>query len=206
MPNHLGTCAHCDDLIAKRSLLQNTFYRRWTEGTLPVPALKDYARECGAFIRVISIGWKATGEPDVALREDGHARVWEQTFAAGLNTSVAEPEVKEVADLVSVARELFTDPVTSVGALYAFEAQQPLTARAKLNGLIEHYTELPRTLGEYFWLHTEDYDEPLLLATKMNALRPNDKVRAFNACDRMTQALDDALTGIHAPYVNQARA
>jgi pyrroloquinoline-quinone synthase len=201
MSAHTATVSsRCDEVIAKYSLLRHAFYRRWTDGMLPVPALKDYAREYGTFIRSIGRGWEAVGEPGIARVEDGHAEVWESTFADGLGTSVTAPKVKEVADLVAVSRELFAQRATAVGGLYAFEAQQPLIAQAKLKGLREHYAQLPERCGEYFRLHSEGYDEPSLLADEMNAMSLGDQERAFAACERMCQALSSALTGIHAPY------
>ena len=108
--------------------------------------------------------------------------------------------IPEVASLVETARELFADRVTALGALYAFESQQPYTAQSKLKGLREHYSTLPECCGEYFRLHTDDFDEPALLAGHMNALPAADAERAVAACPRMSAALHDALTGIHTPH------
>lgn len=192
--------ARCDAAVARRSLLQHPFYLAWSEGTLPVPALKDYARDYGAFIRTVGEGWAAVGEAHIAGIEEGHADVWAHTFAAGLDTEVDAPVIPEVAALVDTARELFTDRVTALGALYAFESQQPYTAQSKLKGLQEHYQQLPECCGEYFRLHTDDFDEPTLLATHMDALAAPDAERAVLACERLSVALHDALTGIHAPH------
>ncbi len=130
----------CDAAIARHRLLDHPFYQAWSSGTLPVPALRDYAREYGAFIGQVGAGWAAVGEERIAQVEAGHAQVWARTFAASLDTTVAAPQVTEVAALVAVADSLFQDRVTALGALYAFEAQQPLTAQAKAKGLAEHYT------------------------------------------------------------------
>lgn len=190
----------CDEAVARRRLLQHPFYRAWSDGTLPVPALRDYARDYGAFIGTVSQGWEAVGETHIAGVEVGHADVWAHTFAAGLETSVDAPVIPEVAALVGTARTLFADRVTALGALYAFESQQPYTAQSKLKGLREHYTALPECCGEYFRLHTDDFDEPALLAEHMNALPAAESERAVAACERMSVALHEALTGIHAPH------
>jgi pyrroloquinoline-quinone synthase len=192
--------ARCDDAVANRSLLRHPFYLAWSAGTLPVAALRDYAREYGAFIRTVGQGWETVGEAHIAGIEEGHAQVWENTFAAGLETPVDVPQTAEVAALVDTARELFAGPVTALGALYAFESQQPFTAQSKAAGLKEHYAQLPDCCGEYFRLHEADFEEPALLAGKMNALSEHEQERALAACERMTQSLHDALTGIHAPY------
>ena len=191
----------CDEAVARRSLLQHPFYLAWSDGTLPVPALRDYARDYGAFIGAVAQGWEAVGEAHIAGVEVGHAAVWSHTFAAGLETSVDDrAQIPAVVALVDTARALFADRTTALGALYAFESQQPYTAQSKLRGLREHYRQLPDCCGEYFRLHTDDFDEPALLADHMNALPPADAARAVAACESLSVALHDALTGIHAPH------
>ena len=192
--------ARCDAAVARRSLLQHPFYLAWSAGTLPVAALKDYAHDYGAFIRTVGAGWETVGGADIAGGGEGHAQVWENTFAAGLDTHVGAPRNAEVAVLVDTAHELFAAPVTALGALYAFESQQPFTAQSKLAGLREHYAQLPACCGEYFRLHQDDFDEPALLAAKMNALPEDQQACAAAACERLSQSLHDALTGLYAPY------
>jgi pyrroloquinoline-quinone synthase len=197
------TSSQCDALIAGHSLLRHPFYIAWSDGTLPVSALKDYAREYGAFIRTISQGWAKTGNAHVARVEEGHAMIWEREFAASLGTSVTgQPQVAEVAALVATARELFSDKATALGALYAFEAQQPLTAQSKLKGLGDHYQQLPERAGLYFDLHKDDFAEPAMLAGAMETLSEEDRARALAACEKMCEALYDALTGVHAPHAD----
>ena len=192
--------ARCDAAVGRRSLLQHPFYVAWTEGTLPVPALKDYAREYGAFIRTVGQGWEMAGEHHIASVEEGHAAVWENTFASGLDTAVEVPRVPEVAALVRTATELFASETTALGALYAFESQQPFTAQSKLAGLQAHYAQLPECCGEYFRLHEDDFEEPELLAGKMNALTLDEQAVAVAACESLSQRLHDALSGLYAPY------
>ena len=193
----------CDDHIAARSLLDHAFYVAWSEGTLPVDALKDYARDYGSFIRTVGDGWASVGEPHIAGIEAGHAEVWNSTFAAGLDTAVTdEPQTEAARDLAAAARELFgRGRASALGALYAFEAQQPHTARTKLTGLQTHYTDLPACCGEYFRLHCDDHDEPAYLGAQINALAVEDQESALAACERMSRSLHDALTGLHAPYL-----
>jgi pyrroloquinoline-quinone synthase len=161
-----AVAARCDTAVAARSLLQHPFYLAWSDGTLPVPALRDYARDYGAFIRTVSQGWETVGELHIASVERGHAEV------------------------------------CALGALYAFESQQPFTAQSKLAGLRAHYAELPLCCGEYFRLHEDDFEEPALLAEKMTALPAADQTRAVAACERLSVALHDALTGLYAPYLS----
>ena len=190
----------CDSIIAARSLLQHPFYQSWSEGRLPVEALRDYAREYGAFIDTIAAGWRAALEPRIASIEEGHAELWRSTFAASLETEVHTPAIPEAASLVNTAEKLFSTHSTALGALYAFEAQQPQTAERKLKGLREHYVQLPASCGDYFEQHLGDYDEPAHLAEKLNALPPVAHDEALRACDAMCDALYEALSGIHAPH------
>lgn len=190
----------CQQAIEKYNLLRHPFYVAWSEGRLPVAALRDYAREYGAFIRTIGEGWSRVGEEKIAKVEDGHATVWERTFAASLGTSIGEPGMQGVTDLVSTSRELFAQEAAALGALYAFEAQQPHTAQSKLKGLREHYNHLPGKVGEYFRLHETDFAEPALLAAKMDALDSVRGEQALAACERTAAALHNALTAIYEPY------
>jgi pyrroloquinoline-quinone synthase len=197
------TSRRCDAVIARHSLLQHPFYLAWNDGTLPVAALADYAREYGAFIETISEGWDRIGSPAIATVEEEHAQIWDRTFAAGLGTSVTSPRIEEVAGLVGTSRELFAERATALGGLYAFESQQPETAESKLKGLRDHYSQLPQTCGGYFEIHRDDYAEPSLLATEIDSLSEVDQERVVDACERMCRGLYDALTGIHAPYVSE---
>ncbi len=191
---------HLDRVIEKHSLLNHPFYVAWSNGELPLAALRDYAGEYGAFIATISDGWRAVGNGAVAAVEEHHTQVWEASFAASLGTSVSQPVVPQVGDLVALSREMFADNVTALGALYAFESQQPLTAQTKLTGINEHYSQLPEASGDYFRLHEMDYDEPAMLAHQIECLAQPDRERALDACMRMSQALYDALTGIYASH------
>ena len=190
----------CQQAIEKYNLLRHPFYVAWSEGRLPVTALRDYAREYGAFIRTIGEGWSRVGEEKLAKVEEGHAMVWERTFAASLGTSIGEPGLQGAADLVSTSRELFAQETTALGALYAFEFQQPHTAQSKLKGLREHYSHLPEKIGEYFRLHETDFEEPALLAAKMDALDEVHGEQVVSACERTAAALHNALTAIYEPY------
>ena len=196
------TSRRCDGVIAHHSLLQHPFYVAWSEGTLPVAALSDYAREYGAFVDTIAQGWDIVGSPEIARVEEEHADIWDKTFAAGLGTSVTSPQIEQVAKLVEISRELFAERATALGGLYGFEAQQPQTAQSKLKGLREHYPQLPQSCGEYFNLHRHDYHEPSLLAAEIDSLGDVDRERALGACERMCRGLYDALTGIHTSYVH----
>ena len=190
----------CDQAIATYRLLDHPFYEAWNKGTLPVAALSDYAREYGAFIETIAEGWSTVGASEIAEVEREHAEIWRSGFAAGLGTAVTTPQVDEVKRLVDISNGLFADRATALGALYAFEAQQPGTSESKLTGLKKFYADLPVGTQKYFDIHRTDYDEPALLASEIDSLVGTERERAVSACEQMSRGLYDALTGIHAPY------
>lgn len=206
MENRVDTVGKCDAAIARHELLNHPFYQSWSAGTLPIAALRDYAREYGAFIATIDSGWRTLGENEVARHEIDHARVWDRTFAAALATSVEAPRTAEVGTLLETARECFASEASAIGALYAFEAQQPATAKSKLLGLKAHYAALPAATGEYFELHSGDYDEKALLVERMAKLDDVGSAEVVAACERMSRALYDALSGIHGPYAGHCAA
>ncbi len=181
--------------ISRWNLLDSAFYQAWNAGELSTDSLALYAREYGAFISTIADGWAAHGDAVIAAEEREHVELWRR-FAGSLGTDIGEAETPAVAKLVQSARKRFSDPVESLGALYAFEAQQPATSVSKLEGLRKHY-DLGPEAEVYFDVHKDDLDEPALLLERMKALPEADRQRAVAACDEMAQALRAALDGIY---------
>jgi pyrroloquinoline-quinone synthase len=164
-----------DHRIRRRHLLGHPFYTSWVAGTLPMEAMQEYARQYYAFEsnfpRVLSALHARSEQPEVrrALLENlwdeehgeaNHAELWlrfadgvgagrEATREAGWNASTRE--------LVSSYHEVATrGPVAAgVAAVYAYEAQVPAVARAKIDGLKANYgIEDPATLT-FFEVHAE---------------------------------------------------
>lgn len=187
--------------IKSFDLLQHAFYRAWSEGTLPTETLAKYAREYGAFIRSLPAGWRTLGNENYAKIEEAHANLWDR-FATALKTTVGDkPEVTEVSTLVAVAKEAFeAGEAATIGALYAFEVQQPATAASKLEGLKTHYTALPNDVQPYFKAHENDVEERDMLEALIEKLPADQKLLAQASCARMSEALYNALTGIHGEH------
>ncbi len=181
-------------IVARWNLLNHPFYQAWSAGTLPVEALRDYAREYGAFIQELPNGWLSQQDAETAHEETEHIELWEQ-FAEALGTSLGEAQKPAVRTLVATACQLFRDPVTALGALYAFEVQQPATAHSKLEGLDRHYS-LPEGVRPYFVVHSANHHEAEKLIARLQALAPADQERAVQACEQMCKALWDALTDL----------
>jgi pyrroloquinoline-quinone synthase len=186
-----------DAVVARYDLLKHPFYQAWSAGTLPHSALKTYAEEYGSFVQTVPAGWAGHGDVRTASEEVTHAVLWERFANALGTTSIEEPKLAATQALVADCEELYKDPVTALGGLYAFEAQQPLTATSKLKGLQEHYWELPRDVEPYFAVHCDDIHEMQWIVERLEERPDDDKRRAVEACERVAKGLWDALTDIH---------
>ncbi len=187
-----------DQRIEPWKLLRHPFYQAWESGELPVEALKTYAREYGAFIGQLPAGWRLLLDDGTAQEEREHAALWDQ-FALGLETAVGEPELPAVGALVAASNKLFSHLETALGALYAFEAQQPETAKSKLDGLRKHY-RLPGLAEAYFEAHTANQHEAAKLLSQIGMLHQDDRELALDACTEMSEALWAALTDIYEKH------
>ena len=184
-----------DSKISKYNLLQHPFYQAWSAGELPVDALKCYAREYGAFISTLPKGWETLNDAETAEEETEHIEMW-QDFADGLDTEISEAQIPQVKALLDTADNLFSNSNTALGALYAFEVQQPETAKSKLTGLKEFY-QLPDKVEPYFVTHSHNEHEAEKLLDLIDALPADSQEVVVEACEQMSRALWDALTGIH---------
>jgi pyrroloquinoline-quinone synthase len=101
----------------------------------------------------------------------------------------------EVTALVEGTMKLFSSRASAIGALYAFEAQQPSTARSKLDGLREHY-DLGRAGEAYFALHADDYGEKEMLSREAMRLGAEERSEAIAACEKTCRAMWRALDGV----------
>jgi pyrroloquinoline-quinone synthase len=184
-----------DSSVARFDLQQHPFYQAWRNGTLPVEALATYARDYGAFIRTIDQGWTTVGQDSYAAEERVHAEMWD-AFAADLGVTVGAAQTNAVAQLVECARGLFSSPATALGALYAFEAQQPKTSQSKLDGLLAHYNVSDKA-REYFAVHCGDYAEAQWIRDAAAGLSGADAAACDSACAAACEALWNALSGIY---------
>ena len=184
-----------DSKIAKYNLLNHPFYQAWSAGELSVDALKCYAREYGAFISTLPNGWDTLNDHETVEEETEHIDMWAD-FASGLNTEVSEAQIPQVKTLLETADKLFSDEDSALGALYAFEAQQPETAKSKLAGLKDFY-QLPEKVEPYFETHSHNEHEAEKLLARIGELSTDSQETVVHACEQMSSALWDALTGIH---------
>ena len=194
----MSTVHPLDRPIARWNLLESKFYRAWSAGTLPVGALQNYAAQYGSFIAAVPRGWEAHGDSATAAVERSHVELWRR-FAGALGADIESPSNAGVARLTATARKLFAAPAESIGALYAFEAQQPAAAASKLQGLREHYALDPAG-EEYFAVHEVDEDEPRALRERFDALTGGEQQAALGACRTMCRELRAALDALYDEY------
>lgn len=158
--------------IAERSLLEHPFYRAWSEGTLELERLRDYARQYyhfeRAFPRFLSAIHARTESPgirqllldnlwDEEHGERNHPALWLE-FAEALGLSRAEVEASEPHPRTRALVEHYAEaaaraPVAeALAALFAYEAQVPAVAWEKIKGLGERYGMRPEQF-EFFSVH-----------------------------------------------------
>jgi pyrroloquinoline-quinone synthase len=182
-----------DAIVSRYDLNEHPFYRAWQAGTLPRCKLAAYASGYAPFIETIELGWRSLGDHEHAAIERDHAQLWNSFREAVGPTS--EPPCPETRALVEEALRAFADPSESLGLLYAFESQQPSTARSKLEGLHAHYA-LSEEQSAYFRVHANDYGEREYLRGRTAQLVPSEYARARDACERACRAMWLALDGI----------
>lgn len=181
-------------ILEEWSLLKHPFYQAWSDGTLPGHALKLYSREYASFIGTVAQGWEACGDSEIAEEERDHYELWNQ-FATSLGNSETGAQLPAVQSLVSACDKAYGDYATALGALYAFEYQQPATSASKLEGLRTHYRDLNAD-EVYFEVHVDDLEEPALLREKMSELSDEELQQALDSCETVAKELWNALSGI----------
>jgi pyrroloquinoline-quinone synthase len=184
-----------DALIQQFDLNAHPFYQEWRAGTLPTRSLSQYAGEYAAFVGTIALGWETVGEPGYAEEEREHEVLWSH-FQAELKGD-ATAALPSTSTLVTAAKNLFqAGRSEALGALYAFEAQQPHTSRSKLDGLNEHYS-LSDAAKEYFVVHADDVHEIDDIRAQVQGLTESEFARAKNACAVVCTSMLGALDGIY---------
>jgi pyrroloquinoline-quinone synthase len=181
-------------IISRFDLNTHPFYESWRAGTLPVEKLRDYAAEYGAFVGTIGSGWNTLGLAEYVAEEGEHVQLWDR-FASGLGTSAGASRAHTKA-LAGVASAMFSSKPEAVGALFAFESQQPETAASKLNGLNEHYS-MPDEAKEYFVVHARQHSEIDDLKALIGSMSDEEFLRAKSACTLLAAAMWSGLDGVY---------
>jgi pyrroloquinoline quinone (PQQ) biosynthesis protein C len=123
-------------------LLDHPFYTGWMAGEIPVSSLAAYHSSYDEFIRKVPGYWQRVvdafqpgvpGVSSVVEEERYHVRLWE-LWGRRLTHPESFPRLNTLIDSLDAMT-----PSALLGALQAFEMQQPEVARTKKQGLISHY-------------------------------------------------------------------
>ncbi|HWP31057.1 MAG TPA: hypothetical protein VNK96_04950 [Fimbriimonadales bacterium] len=186
------------EIILQYDLNKHPFYVAWREGTLPIEKLQRYAHDYGKFIASIPKAWETLSENRIANEERYHVSLWEE-FRNAVDEKVGRrisfSSIPEMEELCMEAERCFKKPAESLGALYAFEYQQPGTSKTKLEGLRKFY-HLEENGEKYFEVHENDFAEPKLLEKRIKKLQNRDYLCAKIACSRMSASIWRALDGL----------
>ncbi|MFL6755752.1 MAG: CADD family putative folate metabolism protein [Sphingomicrobium sp.] len=213
--------ASIDEKVAERAMLSHPFYQAWTEGRLPVDALRSYARQyfhhVEAFPRAVSAVHSAcpdrggrrmlaenlAEEEGIAAGKQDHAALW-LMFACGLGESEANVRAQqlnaETQALIETFRRLSHQSYAAgLGALYAYESQFPAVASAKIEGLIDRYGIKDEETLRFFRVHeSADVEHSAVCRALLDGLPDGDRAQAIAAGEELADALWNFLSGVEA--------
>jgi pyrroloquinoline-quinone synthase len=208
-----------DALIEERHLLNHPFYQAWRAGTLPTEALQEYARQYYAFEstfpRILSALHSRTERADLRASlldnlwdeehgEENHAELWLR-FAEGIGVERDDVRGASWNDNTRALVDGYLDtavrdPVAAgVAAVYAYEAQVPPVAQAKIDGLRERYgIDDERTLA-FFATHAYlDVEHSQAERQMVAELAEADEEAVLAATRRALDAWWSFLDGVHS--------
>jgi pyrroloquinoline-quinone synthase len=213
--------AAIDAKVAARAMLSHPFYQAWTDGTLPLDTLRQYARQyfhhVEAFPRAVSAVHSAcpdregrrmlaenlAEEEGVEAGKQDHASLW-MMFACGLGENEAAVREQglnvETQALIDTFRRLSRKSYASgLGALYAYESQFPRVAAAKIDGLIERYGIADEPTLRFFKVHeSADVEHSRVCRELLDRLSDDERIEAVEAGEELAGALWNFLSGVEA--------
>jgi pyrroloquinoline-quinone synthase len=197
-----------DAMIERRSLLTHSFYTKWVAGTLPREAIQDYARQYYAFESEFPRFLSAihTAIPGADARrivldnlwdeehgEENHAELWLR-FAEGMGVDrrdVAGARRTDATEhLVETYRRASTSsPIAGLAAMHAYERQVPDVARAKIDGLRDHYGVTDERTTRFWSVHEKlDVDHSGAERELLTEMGRDDPETAVRATERALEA------------------
>ena len=216
----MDALARIDEAIARRDLLTHPFYTKWVDGTLPVECLQEYGRQYHAFEQAFPTFLSALHSrcDDRATRQallenlwdeehgpNNHRELWLR-FAEGIgvgrdDVESSEPNPATQALLDVYERATREAPVAAgVAAVYAYEAQVPRVAQAKIRGLREHYGIDGGPAAAFFEIHGElDVEHSAAERTIVAQAPAGEAEQIIEAAAEALDAWWDFLTAVDAP-------
>lgn len=213
--------AAIDSKVAERAMLNHPFYQAWTEGRLPLDALRDYARQyfhhVEAFPRAVSavhsvcedrdgrriLAENLAEEEGLGIGKHDHASLW-LMFACGLGESEAAVRAQalnpQTEALIDTFRRLSRRSYAAgLGALYAYESQFPAVAKAKIEGLVDRYGIDDEDTLRFFRVHERaDVEHSAVCRGLLDRLPETDREEAIAAGEELAGALWNFLSGVEA--------
>ena len=212
--------AQIDELIEEKSLLKHPFYQAWTEGSLPVESLRDYASQYYHFEKAYptflsGLHYRCSDQRirqlildnlwDEEHGEENHVELWLR-FCEALDLDRDEVRRgkpnKATAKLLATYGELTAESSLAAGAsaLYAYESQVPAVAKEKIRGLREFYGVDDARSVSFFSVHKtldeehSDAERDMVLTL---AATEEDDVDSLDAVERASDALWRFLDGVY---------
>lgn len=141
-----------------KKLLDHPFYQSWTKGEITMEQLSKYHASYAEFIARVPEYWQKAIEgmgdnsaygKTVVAEETEHIALWDE-WKSNLDATAEFPRMTEIMETLDsmTASEL-------LGAIHAFEIQQPEVAKTKKEGLMCHYGYKEEDL-KYFDDHQEE--------------------------------------------------
>lgn len=212
-----------DAVVRKHAMLDHPFYQAWNEGRLSKEALREYAKQYYAHVRMFPIYLSATHSrcDDIAVRklllenlmeeehgDENHPELWLR-FSDGLGVerdAVRDADLlpKTQASVDAIASLTKSDDyLQGVAALYAYESQIPDVARTKREGLKAYYDLGDPRAVSFFTVHEEAdlvhrAQERQILSEKAHDEESRRSV--LRAAEASAQALWMFLDGVYEAY------
>lgn len=126
----------------KYRLLDHPFYQAWTMGEVTKEQLSKYHRSYAEFIELMPVYWNKITDSfnlndemakEVVTDEKMHIELWKK-WDTKLQDTDDYPHLSEVINELNKM-----NPSELLGAIQAFEIQQPEVAKTKKEGLLNHY-------------------------------------------------------------------
>ncbi len=207
-----------------KHLLEHDFYKYyWNEGKLNQEYLGFYATQyfhhVDAFPRYVSATHANCDHLptrqilldnliDEERGEENHPELWlrfsEAVGQSRENVKNAKllPETKALVDtFISLAKSSYAE---GLGALYTYERQVPEVAKSKIKGLKDFYDIDAEEAIKFFKVHIEaDEWHSQETADLMEALSPEDKIKASVAANKAADALWNFLSGVQRETIGE---
>lgn len=160
-------------LMAEKPLLKHPFYQLWNQGKLPMEAMRKYAEQYYHLEKNFPLylsRMHAKAGDDFAARqeivenlydeehgENNHRMLWLK-FAVAIGCRREEVETSRPLPETQAAVDTFLNSsdrsmIEGVGALAAYESQQPEVAKTKMAGLQKYYGITSKDGLEFFRVH-----------------------------------------------------